>query len=74
MRALLLAAVLLVPGCAGRPCGELPAQLAERDEARRAYVELVRSGAPVDVTERADADLHALERRGGEFERGCASR
>ncbi len=72
--AVLLVPLLLVAGCAGRPCADLPAELAERDAARAAYLELVRQGAPPDVTEREDADLHALERRVHEREQSCSAR
>lgn len=65
----------LLAGCSGTPCGALPALQAERQQERAAYAELVRPGtAPADVTERADEELHALERRVYDIEQECASR
>ncbi len=71
-RVLLAAAALAVlPGCAGRSCDDLAALQDERDRAREAYLALARSGASTTETERADADLHALERRVHDVEQEC---
>ncbi len=80
MRTLLaavLAALLTVAsltGCAGSSCDDLPALQAEREQRRAAYLELARSGAPVDETTRADEELHAFERRVFDAEQECAGR
>lgn len=68
----LVLGAVLVSGCAGRSCDGLPAEQAERDGARQAYVSLVRSGGSPAETERADAELHELERRVLAYEQGCA--
>lgn len=72
-RCLLAAAVLaLLPACSGASCGELPGLRAQRDAARQAYTALVRSGtATPQDTERADTDLHAVERRVYDLEQSC---
>ena len=64
-----LAAVLL-SGCSGSSCGELPGLRAERDEQRQAYLELARSATP-EQTEQADEELHALERQVYDLEQSC---
>jgi hypothetical protein len=69
-----LPAVLLA-GCSGQSCEDLPALHAERDEARAAYLELARSATvSPDETEEADGALHALERRVYDIEQGCEGR
>jgi len=69
-----LAAVLLT-GCAGQRCEALPTMRADRDAARAAYLELATSRtATTSQTERADAVLHALERRVHDLEQGCGGR
>ncbi len=65
-------AVPLVAGCAGRSCGDLPELRAERDAARKAYVELTAGSAAAYVTEQADEELHALEGRVYDLEQSCA--
>ena len=71
----LLLPALLLTGCGGTPCDALPALQAERDAARQAYAELVAPGtASGEVTERADEELHALERRAYDVEQECAGR
>ena len=66
-------AAALLTGCAGRSCDELPALTAERDAARQDYLALARPGAsPAEVTEPADAELHAIERQVLELEQRCA--
>ena len=70
--AVLAAAAL--SGCSGRPCDDLPALQAEREERRAAYAELVRSGAPPDATAAADEELHAFEGRVYDLEQTCARR
>jgi len=73
LAALLVAAFLA--GCAGRPCGDLSALRTERDAARAAYTRLVEPGtASPEVTEQADTDLHALERRVYDLEQSCKGR
>ena len=76
-RRVLLAALAIVPlaGCAGSPCGDLPALRAERDEARAAYGRLIAVGpAPAEVTGQADANVHALDRRVFDVEQACQGR
>ena len=75
-RRVLLAALASVPlaGCAGASCGDLPALRAERDEARAAYGRLIAEPAPAEVTEQADADVHALDRRVFDVEQACEGR
>ena len=68
----LVLGALLVAGCAGRSCDGLGAEQAEREAARQAYVSLVRGGGSPAETERADAELHELERRVLAYEQGCA--
>ena len=76
MRAVLALALVLgaalASGCAGRSCDGLAAEQAERDAARQAYASLVRGGGSPAETERADAELHGLERRVLAYEQGCA--
>lgn len=69
-----LVATASLSGCAGSPCDDLPALQAEREQRRAAYLELARSGAPVDETTRADEELHAFERRVFDAEQECAGR
>ena len=76
-RRVLLVALAIAPltGCAGAPCADLPALRAERDEARAAYGRLIAAEpAPAKVTERADADVHALDRRVFDVEQACEGR
>ena len=76
-RRVLLVALAIVPltGCAGASCGDLPALRAERDEARAAYGRLIAAEpAPAEVTEQADADVHALDRRVFDVEQACEGR
>ena len=73
----LLVALAIVPltGCAGASCGDLPALRAERDEARAAYGRLIAAEpAPAEVTEQADADVHALDRQVFDVEQACERR
>ena len=60
----------VLAGC-GSSCDELPALTTERDAMRAAYLELVRSGASPEETERADDRLHAVERQVFDLEQGC---
>ena len=71
----LTATAVLLPGCAGAPCGDLPSLRAERDAARADYAELAAPGtAPPEVTEQADEQVHVLDRRVHELEQGCGGR
>ena len=73
----LLVALAIVPltGCAGSSCGDLPALRAERDEARATYGRLIAAEpAPAEVTEQADADVHALDRQVFDVEQACEGR
>ena len=73
--AAVLLLVLRATGCAGRSCDALPELRAERDTARAEYLELVRSDAVTAAeTERADDDLHALERQAYDLEQECEGR
>jgi hypothetical protein len=70
---LALAAVLL-SGCAGNTCDDLPALRAERDQARADYLELVQSGqASPEETGDADDELHRVERQVFDLEQSCES-
>ena len=76
-RRVLLVALAIAPltGCAGASCGDLPALRAERDQARAAYGRLIAAEpAPAEVTERADADVHALDRQVFDVEQACEGR
>ena len=71
----LLLAVPLLAGCAGRSCDDLPALRADRDAARTAFTRLVEPGtAPPEVLVKADDDLHALDRRVFDLEQSCQER
>lgn len=73
--AVALTGAALSSGCSSSSCDALPGMLAERDAARQAYVEQVRSGALSDVeSEQADEQLHALEARVATVEQECAGR
>ena len=65
-------AVALLTGCSGQSCDGLAAMQAERDAARTAYVELVRTRPTAPgATEQADEDLHQLEDRVLQLEQSC---
>ena len=71
----LLAAAALAVGlsaCSGSSCDALPDLRAERDAARAAYGELLRTGtAGPEETELADEGVHALDRQVYDLEQTC---
>ena len=70
-----LLVALVLAGCGDSACDDLARMQAERDAARAAYLELARSGgATAADTERADEELHALERRVYDVEQQCETR
>ena len=68
----MLLLLFAVTGCGGSSCDELAGLRAERDAARAAYADLLRSGtATPQDTEREDEAVHALDRRVYDLEQGC---
>lgn len=64
--------VLALAACTGASCEALPGLRAERDAARASYAELTGSGtAKADESERADEEVHALDRQVYELEQSC---
>ena len=66
----LVAAGAVLNGC-GSSCEELHGLTAERDAMRAAYLQLVRSSASPEETERADDRLHAVEAQVFDLEQTC---
>ena len=72
MRLLLLLVAVMMTGCAGTLVRRARRGAGRAGRRRRAYVSLVRAGGSPAETERADAELHGLERRVLAYEQGCA--
>ncbi len=70
--ALLALAAAALTSCSGNGCDRLAELTAQRDAARAAYSELVRSGtATTTQTEQGDADTHALDRQVYDLAKRC---
>jgi hypothetical protein len=68
----LLLAGTAVTGCSGRSCDGLAAMQAERDDRRKAHLELTRAATSTDADiAAADERLHAYERQVYDLEQGC---